>query len=322
MSSWIVIGDVHSTPHSIVEAEALLNWCADLARLHKAKGCLLLGDLFDTHQNIHLSVMYSYMSIFQKNSDLEWIMIPGNHDHSVHGNRLEHALLPFKAIPNVKVFDCPEGVVESYAGMDFAVFCRTEEEFLAICAGKKNDILICHQEFTGADYGNGFYSPHGTDVKKVPYGTIISGHIHADQWVGNCYYPGAPRWFTVSDANKGKYVNLLKDGKFIKQFSTDAVCTPIYKLQLDATSELPVLKENARYILEVKGTPTFLNKINHKYAGKAEIRGVVDADKSATVKESVGIEESLEKFILQEYKLKYLNDKQAFWLKLQEELNQ
>ena len=322
MEGWIVIGDVHSTHHSIAEVERLLDFSATMARKNNAKGCILLGDLFDTHQNVHLSVVYSYFSMFAKHADLEWLMIPGNHDHSVHGSRLEHALLPFKDLPNVKVFDCAQGMVESYDGMDFAPFIRSEEEFLKLCESKKNDLLICHQEFTGAQYEGGFYAPNGTDVRKVPYKQIIAGHVHAEQVVGSCCYVGAPRWFTVADANKPKFINLLKNNRLIKRYSTDAVCMPIYKISLDETSELPELKDNTRYILEVKGKAKFLERINSKYSGKAEIRGIIDSEKGASVKESVGINESLENFILNDYKCKHVENKYLFWEKLKEELNE
>ena len=321
MEGWMVIGDIHSTHHCIAEAEALLDYAARLARQNEAKGCILLGDLFDNHQNVNLSVVYSYCSVFNKHPDLQWLMIPGNHDHSVHGSRLEHALLPFKDLPNVKVFDADCGMVESYDNMDFAPFIRTEEEFLKLCEHPQNSLLICHQEFTGAQYEGGFFAPNGTDVKKVPYDQIISGHIHTEQQVGACQYIGAPRWFTVADANRPKFIYFLKNKKLVKKYSTEAVCAPIYRMAIDETSELPVLKENARYIFDVKGKAKFLERINNKYAGKAEIRGVVDTEKSVSVRESGGINESLENFILNDYKCKYVENKYLFWEKLKEELN-
>ncbi len=110
-------------------------------------------------------------------------MIPGNHDHSVHGSRLEHALIPFSVLTNVLILDAPNNVVQNYKGIDFAPFCRTEEEFLQLCTGKQSELLICHQEFKGAQMG-AFKSVDGDDWdESFPY--IISGHIHDYQKLQN-----------------------------------------------------------------------------------------------------------------------------------------
>jgi len=318
----ILIGDCHSTASSKDEVEKLLLWAYDYAKKYECEDIIMVGDLFDTHQHVNLDVTYSYLKIFGQCKDVKWVMIPGNHDHSVHGSRLEHALVPFKVLPNVLILDAPHNLVQNYKGIDFAPFCRTEEEFLQLCQGKQSELLICHQEFKGAEYENGFFAPHGTDLDKVPYTKILSGHIHKPSQVGPCYYVGAPRWLKTSDANQPRFIYLLDGHQLIKQFDTRVVCRPIYKFDIMEGSELPVIEPNARYIIEARGTATFLDKINTKYSGKAEVRGVLEYQKDISIKESVGINKALENFVLNEYKLQYVQDKEWFWDKLKEELRE
>ncbi len=320
----IIVGDCHSTASSKSEVEKLLFWTYDLAKKYECPDIVLLGDLFDTHQHVNLEVTYSYLKIFKSCPDVKWVMIPGNHDHSVHGSRLEHALLPFAVLPNVLILDAPDGLVQSYKGVDFAPFCRTEEEFLKLCEGKQNDLLICHQEFQGAEYENGFFAPNGTDVTKVPYTQIISGHIHKQSQVGACFYLGAPRWLKSSDANQARVVALMDDNKIVKQFDTRVVCKAIYKYELVEGAPLPEIQENARYIIEARGTASFLDRMNSKFAGKAEVRGILEYKKDISIKESMGIDKALENFVLNEYQMQFLKDKEkdGFWSQLKEDLRE
>lgn len=317
---FILIGDCHSTASSKDEVEKLLIWAYNYAKEYFTDGIILLGDLFDTHQHVNLDVTYSYLKIFRQCNDIEWILIPGNHDHSVHGSRLEHALLPFNVLNNVKIFDAPDNKVQSYKGIDFAPFTRTEEEFLQLCEARQNELLICHQEFKGAEYESGFYAPHGTDLSKVPYKQIISGHIHKIQQIGPCFYLGSPRWLKTSDANQPKMIYLLDNNRITKQFDTRVICKPIYKFEITEQSTLPEINDNARYIIEVTGTATFLDKMNTKYSGTAEVRGILSYKNDIVVKESTGIDMALQNFVLNEYDMQYLSDKEKFWSRLKEEL--
>lgn len=314
----ILIGDCHSTASSKEEVEKLLLWAYGLAKQNSCSDIIMLGDLFDTHQHVNLEVTYSYLKIFTQCKDVTWVIIPGNHDHSVHGSRLEHALSPFKILENVLILDAPDNVVQAYKGVDFAPFCRTEEEFLQLCSGKKNELLICHQEFKGAQYENGFYAPHGTDLDKVPYGKIISGHIHRPSQVGTCFYAGSPRWLKSSDANQERFVYLLEGHDIVKKWDCSPVCKKIIKVSISAEHDHVAIAsgDNTRYIIEATGTASWLELMNARYGGKAEVRGVVSYQRDIEVKESIGIDQALENFVLNEYEMHYLEDRLEFWERL------
>ena len=58
------------------------------------------------------------------------------------------------------------------------------EKFRDACVQLKSagpTVLVCHSEFSGSQFENGFYSPHGFNPDEIPFDTIISGHIHKEQ---------------------------------------------------------------------------------------------------------------------------------------------
>jgi DNA repair exonuclease SbcCD nuclease subunit len=299
---YLIVGDTHATPHNLEEIKALFKFINEKAIENNLDTIILLGDLFDTHQIVNLSVLHTYYDIFKKYHKLDFISLVGNHDRSVHGwNRKEHALLPYKDIDNVMIVD------DFYDEGNFNLisYCRTEEEFLKFCKKKTSDTLICHQTFDGARYENGFYAKDGFDLKKVPYKNIISGHIHMEHKFDNVFYTGAPRWINRSDANVEKKIWIWDGKQDFQAIETNSVCQPIYSLDLDESSEAPTLKSGAKYILNITGNKKYIHKMYDKYLGKAEIKTNLIDSKNVSVKESMGINKALEKFINEQYISQY-----------------
>jgi len=302
---YLIVGDIHATPNNLDEVRSLFTLIEKTCKEHQTKTVILLGDQTDSHQIQNLSIMHMYKELFLQYRDLDFIVLVGNHDRAVNGNKLYHSMFPYKLYSNVCVVD----EFMSMHGFDFISYCRDEQEFLNLTKNRVNDILICHQEFNGCQYENGFFSKNGFDLNKVPYEQIISGHIHKAQKWDKIWYPGAPRWMTRSDANEGKAIYLW-DGQKSKHIATGEFCRPIISLNITEKSELPELGP-AKYILNVTGNRKFIQKIYDKYAGKAEIKtNVVDA-KHVKVKESLGINKALEKFVLNDYVPQYGIDKEV-----------
>lgn len=320
MFKYIIMGDPHSTSNKLEEIDKLFDFTVNEAKNQGINNIIILGDLFDTHQIVHLSVMHNYVKLFNKYQDLQWICLVGNHDIPLHGNRLQHALHPFKALSNVKVMDCTTGL-DAFDGIDYVPYC-SEEEFFKLVSNPSSDILICHQTFIGAQYENSFYAKDGLDLSKVPYKQVISGHIHTSQSVGKCFYPGAPRWFKTSDANQDKSIWLWDGLDEFKPISTESVCQSIIKLTLNENDPEPVLTQiNKRYILEITGTSRFINKMTKKYGGLAEIKSSLHNDKNYVVKESSGIDQALNDFILKQYKSQFGIDNQKLLEEIQSRLH-
>ncbi len=301
MFKYLLVGDIHSTSNKLDEVNKLFELIYTTAIRNNIFNIILTGDLFDTHQSVNLVVMHNYARLFKKYDDLYFICYPGNHDIPLHGNRLHHALLPFVKMANVLVLDASEGL-DHYDGIDYVPYC-TEEEFFKLTQNPTSDTLVCHQTFLGAAFETGFYAKDGIDLSRVPYKRVVSGHIHTTQSVGKCFYPGAPRWFKTSDANQDKCIWLWDGADEYKPISTVDVCQSIIKLTLtDKDAEPDLTNPNKRYILEISGTSKFISKMTKKYGGLAEITSNLDSNTDYEVKESVGITQALENFILTQYR--------------------
>ncbi len=303
---YLIVGDIHATPSNLDEVRSLFTLIDKTCQENGTKTIILLGDQTDSHQIQNLAVMHMYKELFNQYRDLNFIILVGNHDRAVNGNKNYHSMFPYKSYSNVCVVD----EFMSFSGFDVISYCRDEQEFLNLTKNKVNDILICHQEFNGCQYENGFYSKNGFDLSKVPYEQVISGHIHLAQKWDKIWYPGAPRWMTRSDANEDKYI-FLWDGKSSKHISTGGFCRQIFQLNIKEGDAMPILDQNAKYILNVSGNRKFIQKIYEKYVGKAEIKTNVIDSKNVKVKESLGINKALEKFVLNDYVPQFGIDKEV-----------
>jgi DNA repair exonuclease SbcCD nuclease subunit len=225
----------------------------------------------------------------------------GNHDHPLR-NRREHGLVAFKNLKNVQIVD------EFCSFEDFDAIPYTDNiEFAEMMSLKKKDILLCHHEFLGSSYENGFYSSHGISLEGNPYKRIVSGHIHKIQEFGICKYVGAPRWMHTSDANQPRGI-WLWDGKDQFQFHSSAkVVGEIIQIVFSEGEALPVFNPNLfkQVILKVTGKPKFIQEVSEKYLGKAEILANIAQNTESAVSEALGVNEALKKFILQQYKIQF-----------------
>lgn len=301
MFKYLLVGDVHATPATLPECEKLFKFVVAQAKEHNIKTIILMGDLLDTHAILHSTVINFYYNIFSYYNGFHFICLVGNHDHPIK-NRKEHGLVAFKGIENVTVVD----EYLHFAEFDAIPF-TDNEEFAEIIGKRKSDTLLCHHEFLGSSYENGFYSSHGIEASNLPYKKIISGHIHKIQEFGVVKYVGAPRWIHASDANQDRGI-WLWDGKEAFEFiPTDEVVGKIIELKLNENMDLPEINPNLykQVILKVSGKPKFIEEMTTKYIGKAEIIPNITQDIESTVSEAIGVNQALKKFILNDYKIQH-----------------
>lgn len=309
MYKYIFVGDLHSKTSNIEETIHIFEKIVKVAVENNVKEIILLGDLFDTHGIVHLPVTHCYFNLFNKYKNFHFICLVGNHDYITHGNYQEHSLITFKGLNNVTIVDD----LTNIDSFDLIPHC-SEDKFLEFCNKKKSNTLICHHTFVGAQYENGFYAPDGIDLDKVPYKTVISGHVHLNHQVGKCFYPGTPRWLKESDANQDKGIWLWDGAQDFKFISTDDVCRKIFSVDITEDSNLNIAINNQhRYIFNVHGNNSFLNSIVERFSTNVEIRHFPVNDKKNIVKESDGILNSLKNFVLNHYNPLYDIDKNEFW---------
>ena len=194
----------------------------------------------------------------------------------------------FKTMPRVEIIDHPIVI----HGIGMCPYIIDHHNFKDHVKDLKSRVLLAHQTFLGATFDNGFYAPEAVDIQELPFDQIVSGHIHEQQVIGKCHYVGTPKWDGLADANKDKgiWVFDFKDGlisnkKFI---SSSSVLQPIIKHVIMEGDEVPVIKENERVYLELRGSAAWITKLKKKYKGIANIKSVYLKDDKITIdRESV-----------------------------------
>lgn len=309
------VGDPHIRPSNLVEAENLMAFILKLVKSAKIDRLEILGDLFHTHAVLRLEVVDFWNRWLESFSDIvETVVLVGNHDQTGDHHKGTHALEVFKRINSerLKIIDRPT-VLGQFI---YAPYIHSEGDFVAAVHGidgHETKTLVCHAEFSGSQYDNGFYAPHGFNPDNVKVAHIISGHIHKEQVIagGRVDYPGTPKWDTASDANERKGVWLYEhdvNGKVLSRdlISTDKVVTPIVSFTWVEGQDEPVIPEGAKVAVELVGSSDWITKKKAILKGKVSISSKF-TDKKEKIERKAG--NSLENFLTNIYSSNIENEK-------------
>lgn len=296
------VGDPHVTAANLTESEALLQFVLDTAFLHKVDQIDLAGDLFDNHAVIRMEVLIFWLKWLDVlSTHFKTVVRVGNHDQLFHGSSM-HALEVFKLFnrPNLVIVDKP--LLQN--DLAYMPYVHNNEEFVSE-ANKLYDLggrtLLCHGEFEGSQYENGFYAPNGIKPELLKFNQIISGHVHKESKFGKVFHPGTARWLKSSDANQRKGLWIIKNdpdtGDILEETFVDTsnVCTPIYKLEWKQGQEMPQISQNGKITVELVGNSDWISEQVKLLKGKVSIQRTI-TDKlrpKKTIKTT-----SLEDFIL------------------------
>lgn len=279
------VGDPHVQVSNIKDSQKLMDFIIQTAIERKVYHVEFLGDLFHTHAVKRIEVEHFWMDTFNKldEHDIYCVVLVGNHDQpgSKEKEQQMNALNIFKPGPH----DLSERriISEPFANNKTAYipYHSDHEAFIKAAHDLYNQgatgLLVAHQTFTGAQYENGFFSEEGIDPALVPQAQIISGHIHKSQQVGKCFYPGTPKWDTMSDANQEKGIWIFthdETGMYVdKEFiSTEHIVTPIVSYEIKEGDEIPELNPNARNYVVLEGQSAWINKVKKKLKDLAHIK--------------------------------------------------
>lgn len=275
------VGDPHIKLNNISDSTRLIQFIYDIAKEQIVDSIEFLGDLFHNHAVKRVEIETFWMTSFHKLNELNIpiLVLIGNHDQI--GSKEKEAWNSLNVFSNkwdnVEIINSPR-IVKNVAYIPYMRDNeRLVEEARRLYQQGATKILVAHQTFTGASYDNGFYAEDGVEPELICQDSIVSGHIHTSQQIGKCFYPGTPKWDTMSDANveKGIWIFNHEDDSTIidKQFiSTKDVVSPIYKIVIIEGDELPVLVENARNYVELHGKTSWIKKVKKQYKDKASIK--------------------------------------------------
>lgn len=302
LTKFIYVGDPHCKKNNIEESVRLIKWIYETAK-RLGLPVLFAGDQYDDFGIAKVECVDFWKWAF----DLieESISIVGNHDQNSDGS------LNFMSVHSDQTLVIDK--LTKIGNVTLMPFYRKNEKFEeALKTVTDSRFLLCHQEFNGCQYETGFFAPHGADVKVIPVNieTVISGHIHREQWFDRVWYPGTPRQLTRSDIGhqKGIYVIDLTDRKLAYEFipTPTEVSESFVKFEVTEESQLKDIPNSSRVYVDLKGSEEFLKKMIKKVPSDVKLRTFNTTEQSivTTAKESEGIPKAF-----MGYSLNYFNDK-------------
>lgn len=298
----LLVGDPHVTVDSLAECRALVALINKTAVEHRVDRVVFLGDLYHTHAVVRVEVMNFWHEAL-RSMEQPAICLVGNHDMPGDGSKVNSLV--------VHGGDYVEVVEEDFVlnGVGFLPYMADKDALVA----KANDLvrvdriktLICHQTFDGSVYENGFYAEDGVDSNLINVEAIISGHIHAPQAFGKVWYPGAPRWRTLSDANVSRalWVVTFEDGVVVEKtpIDTSTACRPIRFARVTPSTEecLKDISPDADWRLDIEGPAEFVERIKTEIKGIPHLRfrTMVTDNRVIRIRESDGVDVSFLKFV-------------------------
>jgi hypothetical protein len=279
--NFLYIGDPHVQPDSISEYKKIFEWVAEEAKKSGTNNIVLLGDLFHNHNVIRMEVGHFWRSVFQKLlKQFRLHVLIGNHDMILgsHENSEMSALdsLKSKYTYTLNIADAPY----SYGPLGFMSYQQDQELFkkhVNFFNSMGIKTIVCHQDFDGAQYENGFYSPHGIKLEDVNAELIISGHIHKRQRFGKLILPGTPRWMTSSDANEDKGIWLvthdMDTGSILSErfLPTSDILEPLVSIEIAEGEDISKIKMGNKTHIKLVGSSAWIAKTAKALRGKARV---------------------------------------------------
>lgn len=295
MQRLLFVGDPHAEPHDLKDCQALAGLIKKVAIDNQVDQIVLAGDLYHTHGVIHAEVQFFWWTFLQdlRNSNLDVLIIKGNHDAPGVAGTLATALLTHVEQATVVAW---APWIEN--GILFCPYTTGEQLVKWSNEHPECNTLICHATFDGSRYENGFYAGDGVNPNLIKQKRIISGHIHAPQEFGKVWYPGAPRWRILTDANTDRAIWVLDfddsgDLQTMTPHTTNDTCRRIFHYVDTPTSSLPahfVANDKDEFRIDIQGPQSWIDQRKPLFESWARIRALrTDSKVEATVKESDGV---------------------------------
>jgi len=300
----IYLGDPHVQISNLDESDALMCFVVDTIIRHKPDLVVILGDLFHNFAIVRTEILDFWKTWLDTLSESQpLVVLVGNHDLANSGNDKykSNALSVFQLMrkKNLHIVETPQ----VHGPLGFVPYIHDQALFLDTANRLKEygaKILVCHQDFNGSQYENGYYAPGGIDPNSLDYPLVIGGHIHKRQRFGKVILPGTARWMTSSDADEPKGLWLVNHddntGLILSEefLDTSSVCSPIMKVVYEEGQPEPNLPDKARVTISLVGSSVWVSAQKQKFKGKASITSKITDSKKSEMRNTGS---SLEDFI-------------------------
>ena len=205
----LIIGDPHFKVNNTVDTDEMTTQIIHIIRKKEPDFVIVLGDVLDRHENIHMTPLIKSVSLLRQIQDLVPLyVIIGNHDRKNNKVYLteEHPFTALKYWNNTMIVDTVQNIKIDNIQFTFVPYVAPglfNDALDTVEHWKESICIFCHQEFKDAQMG-AFTSVDGDewDVNN-PY--IISGHIHDYQKLqNNILYLGTPIQHSFGDSTNKK----------------------------------------------------------------------------------------------------------------------
>jgi DNA repair exonuclease SbcCD nuclease subunit len=296
----LYVGDPHATNEELFDCTKLLELVERTAFAQDVHSIVFLGDLHNNFGVTSVKVTAFWRFWLKRLAErFHVIALVGNHDMLGDGLPQPHALLAYDDL--VSVIDTPTKLEDTL----YIPYMAEPNLFLeAVAAYPLAKRIVCHQEFNGAQYDNGFFAPNGVDpgLMQVP---VLSGHIHTPQRLGNVWYPGAPRWRTLSDAAVSQRFLYILDDDFTELFKipTSPHVKVIHDIHItpETAHIVHLYDRKDEYRIRVEGPAAFvkeqLDGLAEYEAKNKRISTNITDSRVVRVKESDGIDVAFQKYL-------------------------
>lgn len=298
----LFIGDMHVKQADLDDCKALSSLILHAVNREHPDRVVFLGDQNHNHAVVNVFVMEFLQSLFGYLQKWKPTALVGNHDMPGVEGSAAHAMMLYS---NCEVVSGSGRVIDDILYMPYQT---SNEAFIERCNQTQfAGTVVCHQTFNGSTYENGFYAKDGVDPNLIQQKHVISGHIHAPQEFGKVWYPGSPRWQTLSDANVERAIWLVEfeNGVPVKKtpFSTTNVCRKIFHFEYNETckqldfADLDKMLKLGTVHIDLKGNPAFVDLWKGKLASyPVRLRTFKEMGDQSTVRESLGIQKAFEAY--------------------------
>lgn len=211
------IGDVHFKVQNTIEIEQYILKIEQKIIELQPTLIVVLGDILDTHERIHTTVMnkaFSFIDMLKKYATT--YVLVGNHDMINNQQFLttNHWLNSMKKWENVFIVDNVHSLKIENISFVFVPYVPNGRFIEALNTSDnwvQSTIIFAHQEFRGCNFGH-ILSEQG-DIWDISYPLIISGHIHNKQQPQtNIRYIGASMQTTFGeDENPSIVLSTISD---------------------------------------------------------------------------------------------------------------
>lgn len=213
----LAVGDIHLKSKSLEMHKDAIKGLLALVKTVEPDYVVMLGDQLDGFENIKLTcihVLSTLLTTIVKETHSKVVVLVGNHEMS--HNRVYcstvHALSSLHGKDGITIVDRPTVVNPDASGEPAMIcspfipkgrFCEAMDEHLDVrwkdWRNMKDEcIVFAHQEIRGVQM-NQIHSTDG-DYYDSNWPTVVSGHIHESQTIGNVIYVGTP-WHTSFTAH-------------------------------------------------------------------------------------------------------------------------